>query len=260
MRYVLLLLLAACHSPTSAGLPPFAVITQQGILLVDGEARTAVPDTADISSFCWSADGKRLFGAVGGALWEIALNGERKPCVGGFHALRFPDAAPSGDRIAFAGQAKEGDGWTLWIVSLPGGRPRDVGPGYSPTWSPDSRHIHYERMATPGGIGELEVASGRHRIAPATGAGAYTPVRSPRTGNFLLFSRRELWLHDFRSGSARRLTELSDYQRFGSFSPDETLVLYFANEQRGIRLHDLQSGEDRRLDLPSAELARFRPR
>jgi Tol biopolymer transport system component len=111
---------------------------------------------------CWSPDGKELvMSTVGfsdpagrsgnGELWAVALDtAERRAILRGMDAVQ-PSWSPSGHRVAFWGLRGEGGQRDLWTVATDGSETEaaalsvtdDAAFDWSPTWSPDGRHLYF---------------------------------------------------------------------------------------------------------------------
>jgi serine/threonine protein kinase/Tol biopolymer transport system component len=105
----------------------------------------------------WSPDGKMIVVATEGVsspvarstaseLWRIDVaTGEKRRIAGG-DAVQ-PSWSPNGHRIAFWGVPAGSAQRVLWTIPAEGGRPKrlidDPHFNWSPTWSPDGRHLYY---------------------------------------------------------------------------------------------------------------------
>lgn len=90
-----------------------------------------------------------------------------------------PTPSPNGRLLAFVRGAL-GTAQTVWIARADGSRPRLVGEGTSPAWSPDSRRLAY---AGPEGVLVAAASGGAGRLV---GPGGAFPAFSP-TGGLLAY-------------------------------------------------------------------------
>jgi len=270
MRAVLALaLLAACQSgapPPEDAPPRFAALTQAGLVVHDGEARETVPDTDDVDTFCWAAEGNGFLATTKRELVRIAPDGRRTLLSSGWFAIRFPAVSPNGKRIAFGGRRKRGEAWGVWLVRADGaGEPRRLLDGYGPSWSADGTSIYFERYKPNQGLSVLHLGSGEARPFLDDGRQAYT-VDCSRSGRMIVFTRgRALTLYEPGKSSVRELTDHRTYNRFASFSPGERYLIFFRQDptgethpERAIVVLDLQTDTEQVLEL-TAEFARFAP-
>ncbi|MHC4952949.1 MAG: TolB family protein [Planctomycetota bacterium] len=253
-----ILVLAACRTPIppEESPPRYAVLTPEGILVVDGDnVRQPVPGTGEIDTFAWAAGGRGFLATEGGALLLIGLDGERRMLSESWFAIRFPAASPDGKSIAVGARRKRGDPWGVWVLRSDGSRPRRLVDGYDPSWSADGTRLYFERFKPNQGLSVLDLGSSEARPFLDDGRRAFT-VTCSRSGRLVAFTRgRALALYESSKSSVRELTHHRSYNRFPSFSPGERYLLFFREDptgethpERAIILLDLKTETETILD------------
>jgi Tol biopolymer transport system component len=168
-----------------------------------------------------------------------------------------PQESPDGKLIAYdcasvfneAGQPDPASDH-IYVVPVGGGKPKDLGSGMLPSWSPDSKQICFTvAPGTPGDESGLYVMNadggGRQRLLDAL-AGRWSPDGS----RMAFFSGDEVHVYDWLAGTTTRLTSQPRHLTgTPAWSPDgKTIaIVYFsdADHSLGVLDADKQSQEPR---------------
>jgi len=262
-----LLFVAACQTvlPEENSPPRFALLTPKGILVVDANARSTIRGTADLTSFCWAADGSGFYATTDTALLRIDLSGKRRIVSDGWLAVRFPAVSPNGKRIAVSGRRRPGEAWGIWVLER--GQRRLVN-GIEPAWAADGRSLYFERYKPNQGLSVLDLQSGEATPFLDDGRRAFG-VDCSRSGRKVVFVRGgRLALYEPGKSSVRNLSDGPGKARSPSISPGERYILYFRDDptgqthpERAIILRDLQTRSETVVPTPpNTEHPQFAPR
>ncbi len=252
-----LLLVVSCATPIppETAPPRFALLTPEGILVVDANERSLVAETADVTSFCWAADGTGFLATTGTALVHVDLAGRRSAISKGWLAVRFPAASRDGKRIAVSGRRRQGEAWGIWLIGNK--TPRRLVNGIDPAWSADGRSIYFERYKPNQGLSVFDLQSGEASPFLDDGRRAYGIDCAP-SGRLVVFTRgSRLVLYEPGKSSVRPVTDGRAKARFASISSGGRYVLYFRDDpsgqvhpDRAIVLHDLETSTETLVPAP----------
>ena len=251
-------------------------------LKADREARFTV-DEATWLSLDVAPSGDQLALEILGDLYLLPIEGGTAKAISqgmGYDAQ--PRFSPDGKRIAFV---SDRDGAiALWTLALDGGEPEKLAsPGErgdfaSPEWSPDGQHIIVSKTSFGLGTYELwayHIDGGKGvQITQAAPEGKKTPrnlrhnalgaVYSPdgrylyyatKAGGFSynqMFPQWRIARRDLREGTEDAIVEAQGSAMRPRLSPDGSLLAYGTRfeQNTGLRLRDLKTGEDRWLAYP----------
>jgi TolB protein len=158
-----------------------------------------------------------------------------------------PAWSPDGDAIVY--QADCDSSYDIWVVSSSGGSSRRLTRTSNqderePDWSPDGSQIAYRVNA----VGSDRNADGDLWVMNADGNGAHnlgvrgrSPVWSPDGRHLVFMSERggwEIYVYDFQTGMATRLTDGNADCRWPAWSPDGKYVIYHSTTSRGSATAD----------------------
>ncbi len=145
------------------------------------------------------------------------------------------------------------------VVNLDGSNRRDVGPGSSPSLSPDGARVVYTEVPLSGpanGLYITDLISGNTTLLPGTVRGDDGALWSP-DGSQIAFTRGpssgligapgpyNIFVVNADGSNLRQLTSGSDTNHALAWMPDGTRILYSAANQQGSFLQaiDVQTGE-----------------
>ena len=239
-------------------------------------------DTVTWLSLDVSPDGDSVVFEAVGDLYVVPIEGGRAERI--TEGMAFdsqPRFSPDGESIVFVSDRDGGE--ALWVAGRDGSEPRKLAGGggdgefASPAWSPDGSHVVVSK--TRWGLGTFElwayhVDGGKGvRITRAKPSGdtpmdqranALGAVYSP-DGRYLYYARKNggfgyglrlpLWQvarRDLREGTEDVLTAAQGSAMRPLLSPDGTRLVYATRHEArtGLRLRDLNTGEDRWLAWP----------
>ena len=220
-----------------------------------------------------SPDGETIVFDLLGDLYRMPITGgEATRLTSGLPHDMQPRFSPDGSRIVFVSD-RSGDE-NVWLIDAEGGEPTQLSEGVgsvflSPEWMPDGKYVVVSRARAffgleklwlyhvDGGTGiEMVGGGGGQRMLGATvdAEGRYIWY-AERFGTWqynAIFPQYQLWVYDRRTGTRTPMTS-----RYGSafrpaLSPDGERLAYASREDAdtGIRLRDLDSGEERWLAYP----------
>ncbi len=121
-----------------------ALGSPSGLYLVSaegGDARFLAPGAYP----SWAPDGTRLAWAHGASLWVLGMSVQGTPTGRATPLVCTPEMvvrasswSPDGSALVFEAQLTDAAGARerMMIVDVADGEPRDLGPGYQPSWSP----------------------------------------------------------------------------------------------------------------------------
>jgi Tol biopolymer transport system component len=231
-----------------------------------------------------SPDGKTILFELLGDIWTVPLaGGDAKAITTGIAFDSQPRYSPDGKSIAFVSDRDGAD--NLWVAAADGSSPRPLTKDKqslfaSPAWTPDGDFVLVSRqMQLPwsafelwmyhvrGGSG-VQVTKGKpkpdskpdeyvHAIgAAATKDGKYLYyAKRPKMFNAynnLNFPLSQIARRDRSTGDEDMVTEVQGSGFRPVLSPDESKLVYGTrlDNQTGLRIRDLKSGEERWLKLP----------
>lgn len=200
------------------------------VMGADGSGvRLASPNLAGHPFSRWSPDGTRLLflsGAYGeGALRLLDLGAKRERTVGS-DTVRAYDWAPEGRSLVY--ESRDG---TMWLAPASGaGKPRRLGRGHGPDWSPDGRWITYFDVSGDPDVFKLPVRGGKPvRLTSHRGAD-FSPQWSPNGRTIAFVSERdgnsELYLVSADGRRTRRLTRDPAPDEAFQWAPDGGRLAY----------------------------------
>ncbi|WP_419941102.1 amidohydrolase family protein [Candidatus Palauibacter sp.] len=220
-----------------------------------------------------SPDGETIVFDLLGDLYRMPITGgEATRLTSGLPHDIQPRFSPDGTRIVYVSDRSGDD--NVWLIDAAGGEPTQLSKGIgstflSPEWMPDGKYIVVSRARpfsgleklwlyhVDGGTGlEMVGGSGAQRMlgAAVDGDGRYIWY-AQRSGTWqynAIFPQYQLWVYDRRTGTRTPMSS-----RYGSafrpaLSPDGQVLAYATREDAdtGIRLRDLDSGEERWLAYP----------
>jgi TolB protein len=190
----------------------------------------------------WSPDGRRLVvvrnvGKRHSDLWIVRLAGRGEKRLTRGQDAWDAEWSPDGRRIAFArivGRLADFDG-DLMVVDRDGRHLRRLTRGkaqdFSPSWSPDSRWLVFDRYGAPGsGLNVIGAdGKGRHSIEPRQGRGGFNPSwGGDGTIAFEadLVDNTELQLAEVGDTSVRTLTDNDVVDYDTRWSPDGSRIAF----------------------------------
>jgi Tol biopolymer transport system component len=287
-RLLGLALLAACAlAPSLAAQSPSAADARADTTGRATAARGLPLETARIIEFTtreatWlsldvTPDGRTIVFELLGDLYTLPITGGTATRITeglGYDAQ--PRVSPDGEWLAFISDRDGAD--NLWIARIDGRDARKLSsetqiPLLSPTWTPDGRYVLVSRRANPAEFRMYHVDGGSGVTLPApTSAGAAPgapparpagsgPVFSP-DGRYLYYSRppagggafptHQIARRDMVSGDIDIITQAEWSAMRPLVSPDGRLLVYGTRHraQTGLRVRDLQTGDDRWLIWP----------
>ncbi|WP_423928338.1 hypothetical protein [Candidatus Palauibacter sp.] len=220
-----------------------------------------------------SPDGETIVFDLLGDLYRMPITGgEATRLTSGLPHDIQPRFSPDGMRIVYVSDRSGDD--NVWLIDAAGGEPTQLSKGIgstflSPEWMPDGKYVLVSRARAffgleklwlyhvDGGTGlEMVGGSGAQRMLGATvdaeGRYIWYAQRSGTWQYNAIFPQYQLWVYDRRTGTRTPMTS-----RYGSafrpaLSPDGQVLAYATREDAdtGIRLRDLDSGEERWLAYP----------
>ncbi|WP_419936755.1 amidohydrolase family protein [Candidatus Palauibacter sp.] len=220
-----------------------------------------------------SPDGETIVFDLLGDLYRMPITGgEATRLTSGLPHDMQPRFSPDGTRIVYVSDRSGDD--NVWLIDAAGGEPTQLSKGIgstflSPEWMPDGKYVLVSRARAffgleklwlyhvDGGTGlEMVGGSGAQRMLGATvdaeGRYIWYAQRSGTWQYNAIFPQYQLWVYDRRTGTRTPMTS-----RYGSafrpaLSPDGQVLAYATREDAdtGIRLRDLDSGEERWLAYP----------
>ena len=249
---------------------------QEGLPLEPTRTLRFTTDVGSWISADVSPDGQTIVFDLLGDLYTMPIGGGKaEPLTRGMAIDAQPRFSPDGRRVVFTSDRKGGEG--VWILSVDGSDTVQVTRGKndkydSPEWTPDGNYILFTKnlelhMAhVDGGEGvELIREQPEEEDGPGGGNMRYTGAAFGKDPRWVWYAQRQ--------GAWRYNTALPDYQlhvydrvtgetsarssRIGSafrptLSPDGKWLVYGTryDAQTGLRIRDLDSGEERWLAIP----------
>ena len=270
---VLALLALAPPAPAAAQAPAAQPVRRDGLPLEPARWARFTATKGTWISLDVSPDGQTIVFDLLGDLYTVpSTGGKARRLTSGLAFDAQPRFSPDGKKIVFVSDRSGGD--NVWILSLDLSDTIQVTQGntslyVSPEWMPDGEHIVVSRAGGLGGAAKLELYHVKGRAAlpvirtPATlktlGAAPTPDGRSiwyaGRSGDWqynAILPQYQLYRYDRETGTSTRMTD-----RYGSafrpaISPDGRWLAYGTREdaETGLRLRDLQTGEERWLAYP----------
>ena len=220
-----------------------------------------------------SPDGTRLVFDLLGDLYTLPIEGgEASRITNGMAFDAQPTYSPDGNSIAFISD-RDGN-INLWVMELDGSEPRRISAGdattefASPAWSPDGQHLvvsrttwgkrTYEIVAyqLDGGSGvQVTQGDGHNALGAAYSLDGRYLFYANRDGGFEYDARFPMWQiarKDLRTGHEDVLTQDLGSGVRPTISPNGRFLVYGTRHhgETGLRLLDLQTGENRWLAYP----------
>ena len=231
-----------------------------------------------------SPDGKTIVFELLGDLYTVPIaGGEAKAITTGLAFDSQPSYSPDGKRIAFVSDRDGAE--NLWVANADGSTPRPLTKDKqslfaSPSWTPDGDYVLVSRQPQlPWGAFELwmyhvrggsgvQVTKGKPKpdVKPDEWVHAIGAVAS-KDGKHLYYTKRNKLFNAYNNlnfplsqvrgaiGSTGDEDTITDAHGSGfrpAISPDGTKLVYGTrvDNQTGLRIRDLASGEERWLKLP----------
>jgi Tol biopolymer transport system component len=229
-------------------------------------------------------DGKSIVFELLGHLYTVPISGgDAKPLTSGLAFDSQPRCSPDGKQIAFVSDRDGAE--NLWIINSDGTNPRPLTKDKqslfaSPAWTPEGDYILVSRQPqlpwgsfeiwmyhVRGGSG-VQVTKGKPKpdskpddynnaigaVASPDGKHLYYAKRNKMFNayNNLRFPLSQVVRRDRVTGDEDTITEAPGSAFRPALSPDATKLVYGTrvDNQTGLRLRDLASGDERWLKLP----------
>lgn len=229
-----------------------------------------------------SPDGQTILFELLGDLYTIPIQGgTAKRITEGMAFDSQPRYSPDGELIAFLSDRDGAD--NLWIARADGSEPRKLTKSthdtyVSPAWTPDSRYVMVCKSAARGlslwmyhiqGGSGIELTPSREEQPREGGPSSPATIRlgpsmSP-DGRYLYFAQKratslynqmsfdwEIYRRDMKTGDIDQVTQAQGGAIRPLLSPDGSHLVYGTrfDTQTGLRIRNLNSGEDRWLRYP----------
>ncbi len=232
-----------------------------------------------------SPDGQTIVFELLGDLYTVPISGgDATRITDGMAMDSQPAYSPDGKWIAFISDRDGGD--NVWIAKADGSQPKALSKGkknsfLSPNWTPDSDYVVVSKSGSGGvhvwmyhhqggsglqvtGQQDREEQPGRPGGGQATSFSRYGAEVSP-DGNYLYFARRrsgsvynqmsfgwQIHRQNLKTGEVDQVTQAQGGAFRPVLSPDGQLLVYGTRfeTQTGLRVRNLDSGEDRWLKYP----------
>ncbi len=228
-----------------------------------------------------SPDGRTIMFELLGDVYTMPISGgEATPLLTGMAFDSQPVYSPNGEEIAFLSDRDGGE--NLWVADADGSNPRRLSAGgdnvmASPEWSADGDYVFVSKSTWSLGVFELwmhhkdggrGVRLTRAGFGPGTPRearfNALGPAPSP-DGRYLYFASKRggfsynmtfpQWSvsrHDLRTGERDTVITAYGSAMRPVISPDGSRLVYATryDAETGLRLRDLETGEDRWLLYP----------
>ena len=226
-----------------------------------------------------SRDGKTIVFELLGDLYTLPIaGGEARPITSGMASDSQPRYSPDGALIAFLSDREGSE--NVWIAKSDGSDPRQLSKDQqslfiSPEWTPEGEYVLVTRQASSGSelwMYHIQGGSGvQITKAPPPNAPTTTPRRvsmgavASLEGRYLYYAQRTaasvynatfpIWQivrRDRNTGDEDVITQAQGSAMRPLLSPDGTKLVYATRfeTETGLRLRDLNTGEDRWLQYP----------
>jgi Tol biopolymer transport system component len=237
-------------------------------------------DEATWLSLTLTPDGKSIIFELLGDLYSLPITGgEARQITSGMAFDSQPSVSPDGKRIAFVSDHSGSD--NLWIANIDGNEPKQLskdpqGDFESPSWTPDGDYVLVSRKPNDGlhEVWMYHIQGGTGVQVTKSSPKPDTPapqrlrmlgvVASPdgkyfyyarRTGNFTYNATFPLWQivrRDRTTGDEDVITNAPGSAFRPVVSPDGKTLVFGTRQdaQTGLRVRDLESGEERWLKYP----------
>lgn len=249
---------------------------QEGLPLKPTRTLEFTTDVGSWLSADVSPDGQTIVFDLLGDIYTMPITGgQATPLTQGMAMDAQPRFSPDGTRIVFTSDRSGGEG--VWIMSLDRSDTVQVTRGKSakydsPEWTPDGQYVVFTKdlklhMAHVDGGSGVELIREQGSGGPGGGGGnmRYTGAAFGPDERYIWFAqRRGAWqyntaLPDYQIATYDRVTGETSVRtsRIGSafrptLSPDGRWLVYGTRyeNQTGLRIRDLESGEERWLAFP----------
>jgi Tol biopolymer transport system component len=256
----------------------------QGLSLKPNRTIEFTTDEGTWVSLDVAPDGKTILFELLGDIWTVPLaGGDAKPVTTGIAFDSQPCYSPDGKSIAFVSDRDGAD--NLWVAGADGSNPRPLSKDKqslfaSPSWTPDGDYVLVSRQPQlPWGPFELWMYHVRGGSGVQVTKGKPKPDSKPdeyvhaigavasRDGKYLYYTKRpkmfnaynnlnfplsQVARRDRATGDEDMITEAQGSGFRPVLSPDGAKLVYGTrlDNQTGLRIRDLNSGEERWLKLP----------
>ena len=256
----------------------------QGLPLQSDRTIEFTTDEGTWLSLDISPDGKTIVFELLGDLYSLPIaGGEAKAITTGLPFDSQPNYSPDGKMIAFVSDRDGAD--NLWIAGIDGSAPKPLTKDKqslfaSPSWTPDGEYVLVSRQPQlPWGAFELwmyhvrggsgvQVTKGKLKpgferddyvhaigaVASKDGKYLYYTKRNKlfNAYNNLVFPLSQVTRRDRVTGDEDTITDAQGSGFRPAISPDGKTLVYGTrvDNQTGLRIRDLPSGEERWLKLP----------
>jgi hypothetical protein len=225
---------AICNPRENAGaLPVHAVLGPDGLVLHTCGVTRRLAEADTVDTFCFDRDAEALIVTHGRELARITVDGERTALLQADGEVRFPDVSPRDGRIAFALLVGEGEHqhWAVAAVDAQGHDLRVLATGYDPCFTPDGGTLVYEVHKSPATSLEMlaldDPRATPEALGPHDARDRHTPTVAPSGAEVVYSSGGQLCSLGLFDQVERTLTAPGAYDRFATFAPDGTTLLFF---------------------------------
>jgi tol-pal system beta propeller repeat protein TolB len=170
--------------------------------------------------------------------------------------------AATGWRLVYASESPDRRGLDVYVVSVPGGRPRRVAgragrDDFAPAWSPNGKLIAYRANPARGDESDIIVVAATgstpRNLTNSPGVADWSPAWSPDGRTIAFFSMRtggrDLWLMRADGSGKRRLTNDGSLNEYPTWSPDGRTIAYQSARQGEFEIYAVTSDGRRQRNL-----------